>query len=270
MERTLTSDVTRYDEQGKPVKRSMEFRESVWIDRDFYVHALTDKDQTVHAYSVTIRSKRFRPTFRPPGGTAAPANWLWRLFGKEYRYEPHPPVKLGRTHFAELGRAEQAAGWLGAHNWHYFEPYYLGNPGLYQYFVYSINDAGTWHAPFPSSWIGGFSWGFEGESIDPKLALTKAIKEADARRDETDATPSEPDVGFADAEEDETELAAFDEVENPPLPAELDAFRRSARINTYTVIGPELALDDYPLPEGRPDLSGATFGVMSVRVRTLG
>lgn len=45
--------------------------------------------------------------------------------------------------FADLGRPDRAAGWVGAHSWHYFETYYFGNPGNYQTFVYSINDAGV-------------------------------------------------------------------------------------------------------------------------------
>jgi hypothetical protein len=271
MERTFVGLVTRYDDAGAPSKVSMAFKESVWIDRDFFVHALSDLDQTVHAYSVTTRSKRFRPKIQPPGGTAADPNWLWRKLGKEYRFKPDPAVTLGRTRFADLGRPAQASGWLAPHNWHYFEPYYFGNPGLYQHFVYSVNDAGAWYAPFPSSWIGGFSWGFassEDEPVDPKLALTKAIKEADAR-EAAGQMPPQPDPTAADVDFEDSEFG-FEEVEDPPLPPELQTFRRVARINTYTVVGPEFALDDYPLPEDRPNLAAATFGVTSFRVRTLG
>jgi hypothetical protein len=41
-------------------------------------------------------------------------------------------------------------------------------------------------------------------------------------------------------------------------------------VNTYTVIGPDLALDDYPGAEGRLDQYPVTFGVNDYRVRTLG
>ena len=54
----------------------------------------------------------------------------------------NPKIKLGRTRFHELGRPEKAAAWMGAHNLHDFEAYWGGNPGLYQWFIYGINDTG--------------------------------------------------------------------------------------------------------------------------------
>lgn len=272
MERTFVSNVTRYDDSGAPSPVPTTFKEAVWIDRDFYVHALADAvDETVHAYSVTTRSKRFHPTFRSPGGYGREPNWLWRLFGKEYRFEANPAVKLGKTRFAGLGRPQQAAAWIGAHNWHYFEPYYFGNPGNYQYFVYSVNDAGVGTPPFPSSWIGGgFSWGFaEGtlEAIDPKLALVQTTIAADLAEAEGQSLSGEE---LEVEDEQDVEELAFEPEEDPSLPMGLVGFRQRARINTYTVIGPELALDDYPLSEGRLDQYPVTFGVTNNRVRTLG
>jgi hypothetical protein len=58
--------------------------------------------------------------------------------------------------------------------------------------------------------------------------------------------------------------------DEPQLPEELQAFRRQARVNTYTVAGPGFILDDYPGAEG--GLSGypILFGVNLHRVRTIG
>jgi hypothetical protein len=270
MERTLIREVTSYDEQGEPMKTPAEFKESIWIDRDFYVHALADADATVQAYSVTTRSKRFHPRFQIPGGTADDPSWFDRLRGREFHFKPNPAVKLGKTRFAALGRPGQAAAWIGAHNWHYFEPYYFGNPGYYQNFVFSINDAGVGVAPFSPEWLSGFSWGFGEEPLDPKLALVSAAIEADdAGREGGDSLQDDPDKSVEEAKpEEELDLEVE---EDPPLPPALEAFRRSAQINTYTVIGPDLSLDDYPLAEGdRLDQYPVIFGVSTYRVRTLG
>ena len=210
MERTVLSIPRRYDEAGELLPEAdrlndaRTFKEAVWIDRDFYVHALADEDQTVHTYSVTTRSKRFHPKYRPPGGYARDSNWLWRLLGKGHRFKPNPAVKLGKTRFADLGRPQQAAAWVGMHNWHYFEPYFFGNPGLYQYFVFSINDAGAGLPDFPSSWItGGFSWGFEEEPLDPKLALAQAAIEADRAEAEGQSfTEDEPEPELGELEDE--------------------------------------------------------------------
>jgi hypothetical protein len=260
MERSLTSDVTTFDDHGEPLKTPMDFKEAVWIDRDFYVHALADEDGTVHAYSVTARNKRFRPTFQIPGGTADDATWFDRLRGRDFHYRPNVAVKLGRTHFGALGRPGQAAAWLGAHNWHYFEPYYFGNPGYYQNFVFSINDAGVGIPPFDTDYMRDFSWGF---GDDPRVQRYDTAEAASVSEDD-------PTVGCGLRSDPEI-AEQFPIDEDPPLPPAFERFRRSARINTYTVIGPGLALDDYPLAEGdRLDHYPVIFGVSSGRVRTLG
>jgi hypothetical protein len=122
-------------------------------------------------------------------------------------YKPNPKIKLGKTRFYELGRPELAAAWVGAHNLHYFEAYRPGNPGLYQDFVYSINDAGYgwWTLEMPYQVFGDFGWGFPEEGvIDPQLALHQAAIEADANacdQIEGDDMPEEfPDEEFAAAE----------------------------------------------------------------------
>src|SRR5690606_33020950 len=67
MRRTVEGAMTRYDNTGNHYLEPRTWIECVWIDRDYYIHALADEDETIHAYSVTTRSKRFRPTFRQPG-----------------------------------------------------------------------------------------------------------------------------------------------------------------------------------------------------------
>lgn len=79
-------------------KRPVVIIEAVYIDRDFYVHVGADTDETVHTYSVTTRSKRFRPSFRPSGGFAVERHWPLKKWDRfRYRFVPNPAVKLGTT-----------------------------------------------------------------------------------------------------------------------------------------------------------------------------
>jgi hypothetical protein len=224
MRRTVEGFVTRYNDDGRPSRETKDYIECVWIDRDYYVQAVADSDETIHAYSVTTRRKGFRPRFRPPGGTAVERHWpLRRLLG-DYKFQPNKETVLGRTKFAELGNPGSSACWVGAHNLHYFESYYLGNPGHYQTFVYGVNDAGAWAWDLPLGddfYMHNFSWGFGAD---------------------------DPDFETMDR---------------------WQPFRRSARINTYTVLSPELALNDYPFAGDPPNDYPTIFGANSGRVRTL-
>jgi len=276
MRRTFESEISRFDEYGRWVPDSKTFIEVVYIDRDFYVQALTDVDETVHAYSVTTRSKHFRPSFRPPGGFAVERHLVLRRLGLHYRYERNRGIKLGKTRFAELMTPNQAASWVGAHNAHYFEAVYLGNPGLYQTFVYSINDAGAWvwDAGFDDRAMHTFSWGFNEPVLDPKLALAQAVAEADAAESDhasvrADDLQSHATPGDKLAGEDEPEGIDGGEAREVDVPAYWGRFRRRSRVNTYTVIGPELALDDYPLARRKLYEPGTIFGVNYHRVRTV-
>lgn len=139
--RTQESTVSIYGNTGKRNREQKIWTECIWIDRDFYVQAYADKDETIHAYSVTTRSKHFNPRFRPPGGHTVEPSRIGRLL-RMPTIKLQPQIKLGKTHFAVLGHPQQAAAWSGAHNIHYFESYHHGNPGYYQTFVFSINDSG--------------------------------------------------------------------------------------------------------------------------------
>lgn len=265
MRRRELSTVTRFGNDGSAYQEPKTWVECVWIDRDFYVHVVADEEETVHAYSVTTRSKRFRPTFRPPGGTSVEHGFVKRLL-RFSDIKPNPKVKLAKTRFHELGRPEHAASWIGAHNLHYFEAYWGANPGLYQHFVYSINDAGhgAWECNIPFEQMSTFSWGFSEAVVDPQLRLMGAALAADY--EETQAQ----ELALPRNDVDE---GAFDDdyayTGEQALPRFYEAFRRRARINTYTVIGPELPLDDYPFFTPPPENYPTVFGPSSVRTRTL-
>jgi hypothetical protein len=267
--RSFMSNMTAYDDRGQPVPDNSLFVEAVWIDRDYFVHAYADADESVVAYSVTTRSTRFRPTFRPPWGQTVQRGWLMTKLGRPYRVERARAVKLARTRFSEMQRPDHASSWVGAHNWHYYEAVWGGNPGYYQWFVYSINDAGA------GAWVGdaqweesmhNFQWGFAQleaaqRAADPKLALQQAAIAADA---------GQPD-DFAEMNDDEFEayLTSLAAQEEEPLPANWLRFRHATRPNTYTVISPALALDDYPGGEGKLWTYPIIFGANGHRVQTV-
>jgi hypothetical protein len=71
------------------------FLVSTFIDRDYYVQVISDDDETVLAFSVTTRSKRFQPVLQVPFLIGRFERWRWRRrYGQPYK----PPVylKLGR------------------------------------------------------------------------------------------------------------------------------------------------------------------------------
>jgi hypothetical protein len=87
------------------VRVETQLAEVVWIDRDYYVQAIADEDETVLAFSVTTRSARFNPRFAMPPGV----RWRQRTrFAKWLRVLPGDVaifnIKLGRSRFSVLPR----------------------------------------------------------------------------------------------------------------------------------------------------------------------
>jgi hypothetical protein len=105
--------------------------EHVYVFDDAYVQAVTDQHGKVDYFSVTSRTRRFRPKLNyHPGGPSQLAT-----------------VKLGSTRFAQLGDTPtEVHAWLGARWFGYVESYYFGNPGNYQTYVFAFNDAGAGEA----------------------------------------------------------------------------------------------------------------------------
>ena len=109
----------------------------------------------------------------------------------------------------------------------------------------------------------------QGRAVDPKLALTQAALVADAGEGEGGTINQQEEFADMSDEEFEESLATLAEEEEEPLPDYWAAFRRRARINTYTVLSPALAIDDYPGGEGQLQTYPIVFGVNGHRVRTV-
>lgn len=92
--------------------------EYIFVNKYFFVQALTDKQSKVIAYSVTTRKVNFNPKIKG--------------------------IKLGKTKFKELGQGESDSivSYSGAHNFYYHEAYYGANPDNYQTIIYALNEAG--------------------------------------------------------------------------------------------------------------------------------
>lgn len=116
---------------GEPQQRSAAddgVQVTVWTMEDAFVQTLTDPSGMVTRLSVTTRNRRFTPTFYP-GHTINSGDTL--------------EVTLGATRFAELPASPLwVRGNVGPRRFYYDEGYYFGNPGNYQPFTYSLNDAG--------------------------------------------------------------------------------------------------------------------------------
>lgn len=103
-------------------------REYVFVNKFFYLDATTDLNDKVLYYAVTTRDDKFNPTFKSP---------MFNLNGDQIT------VTLGKTRFNEITDYPTVMdGCLGAHDWFYYESYYLGNPGNYQTYAFGINMAG--------------------------------------------------------------------------------------------------------------------------------
>ena len=119
-------------------KTSEPRREYVFINRDFYVQAITDLEGAVIGFSLTTRRKHFNP-----GLTLGP----YSLTGEGRT------IRLGRTKFAEIdgfAKPSKLSCSLGARRFDYHEEFYFGNPGNYQSFIFAINDAGYRSHPYIS------------------------------------------------------------------------------------------------------------------------
>jgi len=190
---------------------------STFIDRDYYVQTISDDDETVLAFSVTTRSRRFHPVYqvhRPPGIID---RWRWR----RRRGEPYRPlikITLGKTTFADLDPADpdDFAGphfriSIGATNHSYSEMTYLGNPGSYQSFACTANDAAR---------QGRFAFGIP-------------VSE-EAHSEEW------PDPSARTSQPEWHEMV------------HTQRFRRETVITTYTMIHSKLGLENYPLERFGP------------------
>lgn len=177
MEPALANDrraeVQAYDDQGRPYPVEKTFRQHFFVAPEFYVQAVCDETETVLAYSVTTRSKRFRPTFEfPPKPSWRGRRKYKREAGKDFEF--FHEATLGQTKFASLGSSwtPQIKASCGARSYSYTEAFYYGNPGYYQHYAFTASSAvrgdvgsiADLSQALGRQWVGGFD-GHEGDRL---------------------------------------------------------------------------------------------------------
>ena len=103
-------------------------KEYVFVTSSFYLDAVTNTNDMVQCFSLTIRDKTFNPVFKSPDYPVNKTSFQ---------------ITLGVSTLSDVpGSPEYLVGRLGAHDYSYYETRYLGNPGLYECFGFGLNQAG--------------------------------------------------------------------------------------------------------------------------------
>lgn len=212
----ITTDDPRWDpESGEPQWGivTKEFTQCFFIDRDYYVQTISDDDETVLAFSVMTRTRRFTPTFAVPARLRM-IEGSWLRWGRaRARVQPLFQIRLGRSRFADLDPQDQE--WFngphfkvstGARSFTYSEFHYYGNPGYYQTYVFTLSSASP---------------------------VARGGSEAIHVKDEV-GTDEWPDQSSDDSQPEWDQMPVT------------QRFRRNATITTYTVIGFGLSKANYP------------------------
>lgn len=167
-------------------------RELVYHSRHAWIQVLADEHDAVVRFSITITDPRFRFQVRDLTGGQLMAT-------------------LGRTTFAATESHVDPQGLsltVGANRYEYAEAYWFGNPGGYQWYVLSHNDASA---------VGTIDWSIGGH-------------------------------GITSFQTGMLESAGTVPVGSVPGPDELSRFRAGTTINTLTILGPSWwAADGRPL-----------------------
>jgi hypothetical protein len=138
---------------ARPFKRSpdlrdlaMHVRELTYREKHAWLQTLVDRNNAVLRFSITVTDPKFKFQIRD------------LTFG-------HLTAKLGHSRFGDLKTWASPEGRnlrIGAHNHEYAEAYYFGNPGNYQHYVVSNNDATLSEFGYPIQSRGGPGWHQDG------------------------------------------------------------------------------------------------------------
>jgi len=114
------------------LSRDKSQKEYIFVDKDFYVQAITDRLGKVLLYAVTTRKKDFNPSFDSPAYLSS---------GNE-----KDKAILGKSNIKEIAPGDNPLicfGFVGmTANSFYHEEYSFGNVSFYQKYLYGVNDAG--------------------------------------------------------------------------------------------------------------------------------
>ncbi len=185
--------------EGTPVaKKSYVFDLS-----PLFVVAAVDENGNVLAFSVTTTDPKVNPSLTLPNPLPK---------------STEDKVVLGKTRFSDIdkiaGEPISIAGGCGARRISYNEQYYYGNPGRYQYYIFSFNDMG----------LTAGLWKVNDEGIGPSQAEGVTLL--------CDLSTDSPQIP--------TELSDSVGLGCKDCYLESDKLRkiRQERVNTYTITAP--------------------------------
>lgn len=164
---------------GEPVYinkfEKKKLKEFIFVDEAFFIQTITDNNDKVLAYSVTIRKEDFYPK--------VPMRQLW--LGKSTFVDVKKVFDLD---YKNTGGPDWIISGIGFHDYFYSEGYYLGNPGGYQTLglsmsmVGALDEDGVDLTDIPGSYISpnvGFSFS---EEIDYQVSHMSSDKYPDEVR----------------------------------------------------------------------------------------
>lgn len=164
----LGSPVFINQESVNPPKEGIPVAKKTYIFdvSPLFVAAYVDADGKVLAYSVTSPNTKINPSIVFPSMSSDT--------------DADTEIILGKTRFSDLdkliGLPFDIAGNCGARRISYDEQYYFGNPGNYQYYIFSFNDmglsTGLWDVDEDGSQpseIEGVTWLCDLETDSPQV-----------------------------------------------------------------------------------------------------
>lgn len=103
-------------------------KEYVFVHKNYYVQAITNKDEMVVSLAITSRTKDFNPIIYRPGQSG----------------NKKSKIILNKTTFSEFGNDADASctANIGARRFNYYEEYHGSNPDNYQNIIVAVNDSG--------------------------------------------------------------------------------------------------------------------------------
>lgn len=124
---------------GQPIitKDISKGKEYIFVNDYFYLQAVTDSEGIVSYFSVTAKDQNFKPTFTTPDQSRK------ITLNVSTFLDFSPEITSTTDKFIGTSYSPECDGYMGAHDFYYYEIDYLGNPGKYQTVVVGLNDAGS-------------------------------------------------------------------------------------------------------------------------------
>lgn len=183
------------DQETTPPGKPSVLRELIYRTKHAWIQVLADENDAVARFSITVTDPRFHFQVR------------------DLTFY-HLNARLGHSRFSDVGvgiwnAPDGRSLNIAARRREYSESYWFGNPGNYQRYVLSHNDAGTGKFFFNIRLLGGPSWCQEGRLMfndnrpvapppfHPEAPYAKAFRAGTTINTLTVLSPTMPPTGLA-------------------------------------------------------------------------